>query len=247
MLIQPYGDTLGDGAMQLSFTLPMRHSARAVEAARQLVLKLGFHECQIVHVEPLADGFTYFVAYGKTNAAIDADKIHVAEIADDVMTMDQVNEFIREKIGRKIVVVGACTGFDAHTVGIDAIMNMKGYNHHFGLERYPMIEAHNLGAQIRNEHLIAQARRLNADAILVSQVVTQKDAHIGNLTNFVELLEAEKLRERFVIVVGGPRVSHKLALEIGFDAGFGPGTYAEHVASFIARRMVERKAIARSS
>ncbi len=44
---------------------------------------------------------------------------------------------IREKLGRKIVVVGACTGFDAHTVGIDAIMNMKGYNHHFGLERYP--------------------------------------------------------------------------------------------------------------
>ena len=38
--------------------------------------------------------------------------------------------------------------------GIDAIMNMKGYNHHYGLERYRMIEAHNLGAQVPNERLI---------------------------------------------------------------------------------------------
>jgi len=74
----------------------------------------------------------------------------------------------------------------------------------------------------------------------VSQVVTQKDTHVHNLTNFVELLEAEHLRDRFILVVGGPRISHRLAMEIGFDAGFGPGTYAEHVAGFIARRMAER-------
>ena len=241
MLVQPYGDTLGDGAVQLSFTLPVRHSAKAVEAARQLVLKLGFHDCQIVHSGPLAEEFSFFVAYGKTSTGIDPDKVHVEELAEDHMTFNEVNDFIRGRIGRKIVVVGACTGFDAHTVGIDAIMNMKGYNHHYGLERYPMVEAHNLGAQVSNESLIAKACRLNADAILVSQVVTQKDTHIHNLTNFVELLEAERLRDRFVLVVGGPRISHKLALEIGFDAGFGPGTYAEHVAGFVARRVATRK------
>lgn len=241
MLIQPYGDTLGDGAMQLSFTLPVRHSARAVEAARQLVLKMGCHDCQIVHSTPLSAEFTFFVAYAKTSVAIDPEKVHVEELAETNMTFDEVNDFIREHLGRKIIAVGACTGFDAHTVGIDAIMNMKGYNHHYGLERYPMVEAHNLGAQVPNEMLIARARQLNADAILVSQVVTQKDTHIHNLTHLVELLEAERLRDRFILVVGGPRISHRLALEIGFDAGFGPGTYAEHVAGFIARRMVERK------
>ncbi len=240
MLIQPYGDTLGDGAVQLSFTLPVRHSARAVEAARQLVLKMGFHDCQIVHSAPLSDEFSFFVAYGKTSVAVDPDKVQVDELAQENMSFGEVNDFIREHIGRKIVVVGACTGFDAHTVGIDAIMNMKGYNHHYGLERYPMVEAHNLGAQVSNETLIAKARQLSADAILVSQVVTQKDTHVHNLTNFVELLEAEHLRDRFILVVGGPRISHRLAMEIGFDAGFGPGTYAEHVAGFIARRMAER-------
>ncbi len=76
-----------------------------------------------------------------------------------------------------------------------------------------------------------------ADAILVSQVVTQRDTHTHNLTNFVELLEAEHLRDRFILVVGGPRISHRLALEIGLDAGFGPGTYAEHVASFLGHKL----------
>ena len=95
-------------------------------------------------------------------------------------------------------VITACTGFDAHTVGIDAIMNMKGYNHHFGLERYPEMEAYNLGAQVPNEKLIDYAVKVNADAILVSQVVTQKDTHIHNMTEFIELLEAKGLRDKFI-------------------------------------------------
>jgi beta-lysine 5,6-aminomutase beta subunit len=147
---------------------------------------------------------------------------------------------IRQRIGRKLVVVGACTGFDAHTVGIDAIMNMKGYNHHYGLERYHEVEAHNLGAQVPNEKLIDHAVRVNADAILVSQIVTQKDVHIQNLTELIELLEAKGLRERFIVCAGGTRISNKLALELGFDAGFGQGTYAEHVATFVIDRLLER-------
>ena len=176
-IVRPYGDTLDDGKVQLSFTLP----------------------------EPL--------------------------------TMDEINDFIRERIGRFVVIVGASTGFDAHTVGIDAIMNMKGCNHHYGLERYPMVEAHNLGAQVPNERLIEFAGKVNADAILISQVVTQKDVHLENLVRFVELLEAAGERGRFICVVGGPRVSNKMAAQLGFDAGFGRGTYAEDVATFIVKKL----------
>jgi beta-lysine 5,6-aminomutase beta subunit len=235
--VRPYGDTMNDGYVQLSFTLPVQDSPRAREAARQLVLKLGFFSCEIVHAEPLDGGFTMFIAYARTEEGVDPDEIVVDESAGESMTFDEVNEFIEERIGRKIVVVGACTGFDAHTVGIDAIMNMKGYNHHFGLERYPMVEAHNVGAQVTNERLIEKAVEVGADAILVSQVVTQKDTHVKNLTELVELLEAEGLRGRFILIVGGPRIGQKLARELGFDAGFGKGTYAEHVATFIAHRL----------
>jgi beta-lysine 5,6-aminomutase beta subunit len=239
MIIKPYGDTLNDGAVQLSFTLPVENSPKAEEAARLFVKKLGFDEVEIAHSSKLSDNFTFFVAYGKTSISIDYDKVEV-QVVEVSMDFYQVNDYIKEHIKRKVVIVGACTGSDAHTVGIDAIMNMKGYEQHYGLERYPMIEAHNMGAQVPNEKLIEYAVKVKADAILVSQVVTQKDVHIENLTNLIELLEAEGLRSKMVVVAGGPRISNKLALELGFDAGFGRGTYPENVASFVVEKLVER-------
>lgn len=239
MMIKPYGDTLNDGAIQMSFTLPVANSAKANEAAQLYVKKLGFKEVEVVHSHPLSDDFTFFVVYGKTDISIDYDKIEVEEV-EKSMDYYEVNDYIKNNIGRKIVVVGACSGTDAHTVGIDAIMNMKGFDQHYGLERYPMIDAYNLGAQIPNEELIKKAVELKADAILISQIVTQKEVHIQNLTDFIELLEAEGLRSKMVVVAGGPRISNKLALELGFDAGFGRGTYPENVASFIVEKLHER-------
>ena len=69
---------------------------------------------------------------------------------------------------------------------------------------------------------------------------TQKDVHIQNLTNLIELLEAEGLRDKFVVCCGGPRITHELAKELGYDAGFGMNTYADDVASFIAQEMARR-------
>jgi beta-lysine 5,6-aminomutase beta subunit len=194
-----------------------------------------------VHSAPLSDEFSFYVVYGKTEASIDFDTVETDEVdTESSMNMDEVNEYIKTNIGRKIVVVGACTGFDAHTVGIDAIMNMKGYNHHYGLERYSEIEAYNLGAQVPNEKLIEFAQKVKADAILISQVVTQKDTHIHNMTEFIELLEAKNLRGKFICIAGGPRIGNKLAVELGYDAGFGRGTYADDVATFIVKKLTDK-------
>jgi beta-lysine 5,6-aminomutase beta subunit len=241
-IVRPYGDTLDDGKVQLSFTLPVPDGPRGREAARLCVLGWGFRDCEVVHSAALADDFSFYVAYATTDRGIDVDDVRSEEAhaGAESMSMDEVDAFIRAEIGRKVVVVGACTGFDAHTVGIDAIMNMKGYNHRFGLERYPMIDAHNLGAQVPNERLIAYAEQVDADAVLISQVVTQKDVHVRNLTEFIELLEAKGERGRFVCVAGGPRISNKLAVEIGFDVGFGRGAYANDVATFVVRKLVEK-------
>ncbi|MBL8967373.1 MAG: cobalamin-dependent protein [Spirochaetaceae bacterium] len=241
-IIRPYGDTLDDGKVQLSFTLPVPDGAKGREAARLMILGWGFKDCEIVHSSRISDNFSFYVAYAKTEVGVDYDAAVADEAAgeDQVMGMEEVNAFVKERIGRKVVVVGACTGFDAHTVGIDAIMNMKGYNHHYGLERYSMLEAYNLGAQVPNEKLIEFAEKVNADAILVSQVVTQKDIHVQNMTEFVELLEAKGERGRFICVAGGPRISNKLAVELGYDVGFGKGSYAEHVATFVVRKLEEK-------
>ena len=73
-----------------------------------------------------------------------------------------------------------------------------------------------------------------------SQVVTQKDIHVQNMTQFVELLEAKGERGKFVCVAGGPRVSNKFAVELGFDVGFGRGSYADDVATFIVKKIAQK-------
>ena len=238
--IKPYGDTLNDGMVQLSFTLPISNGEEAKEAARQLVLKMGFEEASVVYSKDLGINYTYFILYGKTTHTVDYTKIEVPKVEVDVMNKEEVEEYIKENIKRNVVILGACTGTDAHTVGIDAIMNMKGYAGHYGLERYEMIEALNMGSQVTNEDFIAKAIELKADALLVSQTVTQKDVHIKNLVELVEMLEAEGLRDKILLCCGGPRLSHELAKELGYDAGFGMNTYADDVASYIAQEMQKR-------
>ena len=240
MEIRPYGDTQNDGAVQLSFTLPVSASPEAQEAAKQLVARMGFQGVSVANMTDLGTGFSFFVVYAKTPVSIDFSTVTVPKVSAEYMNFYEVNHYIRENIGRKIVVIGACTGTDAHTVGLDAIMNMKGYAGEYGLERYPEIDAYNLGSQVPNEMLVAKAIELKADCILVSQVVTQKDVHIPNMTQLVEFLEAEGLRDKTVLLCGGPRISHELAIELGYDAGFGPETLPPHVASFIVQEMVKR-------
>ena len=239
--VRPYGDTLDDGKVQTSFSLPVPCGERAREAARRVVQKMGLENPQVYHMKDLGEGYTFFIVYGEFQQSVDFESIEVAKVDSKRMEFDEINEFIAHRIGRKITVLGACTGTDAHSVGIDAIMNMKGYAGEYGLERYPMIRAVNLGMQVKNEDLIAEAVERNADALLVSQVVTQNDVHIRNLSELADMLDAEGLRDQLVVVCGGPRISHELALELGFDAGFGPATTAPDVASFVAQEMVRRE------
>ena len=237
--LKPYGDTMNDGKVQTSFTLPVKDDERG-EAARQIAKKMGLEEPNVAWHMPLDKEFTFYVVYGSCVHTVNYEDIHVITVESDVMSMEDTNEYIREHIGRKVVMVGASTGTDAHTVGIDAIVNRKGFAGHYGLERYEMIEAYNLGSQVPNEDFIKKALELKADVLLVSQTVTQKDVHIQNLTNLIELLEAEGLRDKFVVCCGGPRITHELAKELGYDAGFGAGKYADDVASFAVTEMVKR-------
>lgn len=238
--LKPYGDTMNDGKVQVSFTLPVEDNERGAEAAVQLAKAMGVKEPNVAHHEALDKEFTFYVVYGSLTHTVNYEEIHVQTVEVDTMDMQEVGEYIKENIKREVVIIGASTGTDAHTVGIDAIMNMKGFAGHYGLERYPMVEAYNLGSQVENEEFIKKAIELKADVLLVSQTVTQKDVHIQNLTNLVELLEAEGIRDKIILIAGGPRITHELAKELGYDAGFGPGKYADDVASFAVTEIVAR-------
>jgi beta-lysine 5,6-aminomutase beta subunit len=239
--VLPYGDTPGDGMVQLSFTLPVPPDARAREVGKAFVAGLGLREPQVVHTSAVDPEMTFFIAYAKAPRGIDPDSVTGSEVEAPALGFKQINELIEHRLGRRVVVVGAAIESDAHTVGIDAIMNMKGFAGDYGLERYPWIEAVNLGAQVPCERLLREAVEHEADAILVSQVVTQKQVHARQLTKLADLLEAEGLRDRFLLVCGGPRLSNMFAKELGYDAGFGSGATPSQVAAWIAQELVERE------
>lgn len=238
--LRPYGDTMNDGKVQLSFTLPVTDDEKGSEAARLLAGKMGLESPEVVRHIPLDSAFTFYIIYGEVRHSVDYTSIKAAAAVDKAMDMGEIASFITANIGRKVVFVGASTGTDAHTVGIDAIINAKGLAGHYGLERYEMVEAFNLGSQVPNEDFLQKAKELKADVLLVSQTVTQKDVHIANLTGLIELLEAEGVRQDYIVICGGARMSNELAKELGYDAGFGPGKFAEDVATFAVREMARR-------
>jgi beta-lysine 5,6-aminomutase beta subunit len=238
--VKPYGDTLDDGKVQLSFTLPVDWSEAADEAARQLVAKMGFSEVAVAEGRSIATGFSFFVVYASSPAAVDVAAIGVPSAKAHAMSMDEIDALVRERIGRKVRIAGACIGTDAHTVGIDAILNMKGYKGDYGLERYKEFTVFNLGSQISVEDLTRFVKENAIDAVLASQVVTQKGSDVANFTALAELLEAENVREGVLLIAGGPRVTNLLATELGYDAGFGRGTLPSDVAGFVAQRLAAR-------
>ena len=239
-VIRAYGDRRDDGVIQLSFTLPVPLSDKAKEAARLFCTRLGLLDVKVAAAEPAADNYTFFVVYARADVSLDYGDIDVPEVVFRKLGFDDLNKLIEDRISRRVVVLGACTGSDTHTVGIDAILNMKGYSGDYGLERYPWFEAYNLGSQVPNEDLIRKAEERKADAILVSQVVTQRDVHKDNSRQFIDVAKAHGMKGKTILLLGGPRVDHKLAIDLGFDAGFGPGTKPSDVANYIVHALLKK-------
>ncbi len=239
--LKPYGDHLGDGAMQFSFTLPVPLSAEAKEAAKIYAEKMGLERVIVANAESIGSGFSFFVVYGYSTHTLDFTRIKVPALALQKLSHEEILK-LAEKIGRKIVIVGATTGSDAHTVGIDAILNRKGYAGDYGLESYPCFKVINLRAQVENQELVQKALELQADAILISKLVTQQDQHLKDLKDFLKLLKQEKkLPSTLIKIAGGPRMTHAIATKLGFDAGFGAGTLPSDVANFVVQKLVKKR------
>jgi beta-lysine 5,6-aminomutase beta subunit len=237
-VVRPYGDTTGDGMVQVSFTLPVPADKRAEGAALQLAGKMGMDPAMVVHSRAMGDGFTFFVVYGRVNHLVDLAQVRVVERDFPVLPAKEINTIVKRRLRRKLVVVGACIGTDAHTVGIDAILNLKGIAGEKGLEYYREFRVVNLGAQVSVPDLVERAREERADAVLVSQVVTQRDAHLHNTREMsAAFREALPAARRPLLVVGGPRFDELMAGELGVDRIFGRGTTPREVASYLVHAL----------
>ncbi|BCB76057.1 B12-binding domain-containing protein [Phytohabitans flavus] len=244
-IVRPYGDMTGDGMVQVSFTLPVPHDKRAEGAALQLAGKMGLDPAMLVHARQMGDGYTFFVVYGRVSHLVDLDAVRVLERDYPLLTAKDVNAAVRRRMRRKLSVVGACIGTDAHTVGIDAILNVKGIAGEKGLEYYRELKVLNLGAQVTVAELVEAARVEKADAVLVSQVVTQRDAHLHNVREMsAAFREAFPAARRPLLVAGGPRFDEMMAADLGVDRIFGRGTTPREVASYLVHALTNQKAVA---
>jgi len=245
-VVRPYGDTTGDGRVQVSFTLPVPGVSAADRAlgegaALQLAGKMGLSPAMVVHTRPIGPDFTFFIVYGRVSHLVDLSAVTVPEREFELLSPAEVNLRIRTALGRKLVVVGATVGTDAHTVGIDAILNVKGHAGEKGLEYYREIRVVNLGAQVAIASLVTRAAAEQADAVLVSQVVTQRDAHLSNARELGAVFRAAPEfagpARRPLLVVGGPRFDPQEAAALGVDKIFGRGTTPGEVASYLAHAL----------
>ena len=240
-VVRPYGDTTGDGMVQLSFTLPVPHGKLAEGAAQQLANRMGMDPALVVHAKAMGPDHTFFVVYGSVTHLVDVRDVEVVEREFPLLSSKEVNGEIKKRLRRKLVVVGACIGTDAHTVGIDAILNIKGFAGEKGLEYYREMTVVNLGAQVLVPDLVNTAREVRADAVLVSQVVTQKDAHVHNTTAMsAAFREAFPAGQVPLLVVGGPRFEEGSAGTLGVDRIFGRGTTPGEVASYLVYALTSR-------
>ena len=238
-IVRPYGDTTGDGRVQLSFTLPVPDGPLAEGAALQLAAKMGLDQALVVHRKPMGDLFTFFIVYGRSRHLVNLSEVEVVEREFPLLTHKEVDLAVRSRLKRRLVVVGGCVGTDAHTVGIDAILNVKGIAGEKGLESYAQLRVVNLGAQVSVPDLVARAQVEQADAVLVSQVVTQKDAHLHNVREVAAAFrEAYPESARPLLVVGGPRFDPGRAGELDVDRIFAKGTTPAEVASYLVHALV---------
>jgi beta-lysine 5,6-aminomutase beta subunit len=241
-VIRPYGDTTGDGQVQVSFTLPLAFSseeerARAEGAALQLAGKMGLEPAMVVHAKAMGPDFTFFIVYGRVSHLVDISAVTVARREFPLLSPAEINLRVRSGLGRKLVVLGACIGTDAHTVGIDAILNVKGHAGEKGLEYYREIKVVNLGAQVDVADLVARAQAERADAVLVSQVVTQREAHLAGARALSAAFRGAYPEDPPLLVVGGPRFDPGMAAELGVDKIFGRGTTPREVASYLVHAL----------
>ena len=84
------------------------------------------------------------------------------------------------------------------------------------------------------EEIIREILKHGVDVVLLSRSLGYGMAEI--LARFVDLADAVGLRQSVRLGIGGMAIRPELAAELGFDAGFGPGTTIEEAVAFVEAR-----------
>lgn len=229
-LIKPEAEWLADGTVVVDFTLPAA-IREAEAAAREIGRKMNLSDVEVIHREILHDAeATRIQIKGRGEFAVDLSALKIPP-APEVLSDEEIRAFVRE---HPLKVVAATVGEDEHSVGLREIIDIK----HGGIEKYG-VACEYLGTSVPVEKLVDAAIELNADAILMSTIISHNDIHYKNMKKLSDYAVEKGIRDRVIIIAGGTQVTPELAAEQGVDAGFGRGAKGEHVATFLVKRKRE--------
>jgi D-ornithine 4,5-aminomutase subunit beta len=227
-ILRPEVEKHGDGIVCVTLFVPERPKL-AEAAALEMARRMGLGNPEVISRRLMhpAEG-SVFEIKGTLDVAVSIDTLPV-EDRDVLLGDDEIEAWVR---GRDIHLVAATVGEDEHSVGLHEILDIK----HGGIERYGF-HCHDLGTSVPIERLVDMAEQTKASAVLASIIVTHSDVHMKHMRRLHALAQQRGLRRRLILVVGGTRITDKLARECGMDAGFGHGTTGREVASFLVRKL----------
>jgi D-ornithine 4,5-aminomutase subunit beta len=232
-LIKPEVEWCGDGIISMNIFLPAEERT-AEFAALEIAKKMGFEDAEVIHKQVMhpAEG-TYVEVKGRVAFTIDPKTLKIPE-AEEVLSEEEIREYLNKN---KVKVVAATVGEDEHSVGMREIIDIK----HGGLEKFGF-ECHYLGTSVPVGKVVDAAIELDADAVLISTIITHADIHRINMQKLNNLCIEKGIRDKVILIGGGTQVTNEIAVESGLDAGFGRGTKGIHVASFLVKKLKEVKA-----
>jgi D-ornithine 4,5-aminomutase subunit beta len=232
-LIKPEVEWAGDGWVNTTLFLPVDERTAEV-AALEIAKKMGLKNPEVTHKQRMhpSEG-TLVEVKGQIEFTIDPKTLVIPEPVQ-ILHDDDIRANIKENPMR---VVAATVGEDEHSVGMREIIDIK----HGGLEKFNIACTY-LGTSVSIEKVVNAAVEINAEAILISTVISHNDVHRMNMKKLHDLCVEKGIRDKVALVAGGTQVNNDIAVEMGMDAGFGRGTKGYHVASFLVKnRMAKGK------
>ncbi len=218
-----------DGFITLKMFFP-ENKAIASAAALTLVEQLGLADGEIIHISEIhpSEG-TLVELKGRVVQGLNPSKLKIPKTSQN-LPENEISAYVKEKDGLKVI--AGTMGNDEHTAGLREIIDIK----HGGLEKFGFI-CQNIGTSVSPEKLIDAAVEFGADVILASTIISHGEVHRINLGKLNDLSIEKGVRNKFLIIGGGPQVTQDLAKECGLNGGFGRGTKGVDVASFIVKQL----------
>ncbi len=230
--IKPEVEWLADGILMVDMTLPT--SLRQAEAAAILIgQKMNLQDVEVIHREVLHPSeATRIQLKGRVDFDIDLNEIILPK-EPNLLADEEIRDFIKK---HPLTIVAGTVGEDEHSVGLREIIDIK----HGGIEKYG-ISCEYLGTSVPIQKLIDAAIEINADAVLLSTIISHDDIHYKNMKKAAEYATERGVREKIILIAGGTQVIPELAAQAGVDAGFGRGTHGNEVASFLVNKIKEKQ------